>query len=223
MRLFYTFFLCFTLLSCKKNGVYILTQSNPGTSSKDSFYFKAKLNGTDVNWVVPSHKNEASFIYNAGASIGYTDFSNQCLEGYCYYMSASTQIFRTVPDVRPQMNVAFNMATAGRGRDVILSWFVPGTKIYQTTRRNNTTSDLLNPDKNGVVIFYIDGNGESWASNSGNQPGSSFESVSLTDETRTDVSSEKVWTARFSCMIYNAAGNSIKVENGEVCGPLILR
>lgn len=221
MRVIYTFFLLSVLFSCKKKIVDIGSQPNAPISVKDSFYFKAKLNGTDILWVVPAHKNETSFTYHAGASVGYTDLSNNCSEGYCYYVNASTQIFRNVADVRPQIAISFNMAASSRNKDVVLSWFAPGTKSYPTAIR--TTSELLNPDKNGVVVYYLDQNGKSWSSNSGSQQGSIFESVSLTDEIRPDVSSDKVWKAAFSCMLYNNSGSSIKLEYGEICGPVWVR
>jgi hypothetical protein len=221
MRLISTFFLICILFGCRKHDALENNQTN-NPNLADSFYFKAKLNGKDVSWIVPSRKNEDSFDYKAGASNGYSDLSNECVEGYCYYMMTSTQIARNVPLVQPQINVSFNMATHQRSKDVILSWFEPGPKIYPTTQRVATTVDLLDPSKNGIVVYYLDENRKGWATNLGSQQGSSFESVSIVNETRTDVAHEKVWKAKFSCMLYDGLGNSIKVENAEIYGPIIL-
>lgn len=228
MRIISTLLLLSVLAGCEKNEDHlkppIEPPISPGNSFKeDSFYFKGKLNGTDVHWIVPAHKNEASFTYYSGASLGYTDFSNDCLNGYCWYLTASTQIQKNVADVRPQMNALFNMAEPTYDRDVVLNWFTPGLKTYQTSRRNHVRPDLLNPAMNGAVVHYIDQNGKTWSSNWGKQPGSHFESVSLKDEKRRDVAHEKVWKAKFSCWLYDYAGtDSIRLDNGEIYGPILL-
>ena len=224
MRIVYSLVLLVVFVGCKKNEDHVEPpiEIEPGVVFKDSFYFKGTLNGADVSWLVPSHKNETSFTYYAGASLGYTDFSAGCLNGYCYYLTASTQIFTNVANVSPQMNVAFNMAEPAYTRDVVLNWFVAGTKTYTTSVRTHDKPDLLDPSKNGIVVFYIDQNGTSWSSNRGSQQGSSFESISLNNEPRNDVGHEKVWKAKFSCTLYSNAGNSIKVENAEIYGPILL-
>jgi len=209
-------------VGCQKSEDQLASQPNPANSVKDSFYFKGQLNGTDINWVVPSHKNNTSFTYQAGASEGYSDLSSECSEGHCYYMMASTQIFRNVADLHPQMNVAFNMATSSCKREEFISWFTPGTKTYQTSVRQSTITDLLDPSKNGLVVFYIDKDGNTWASNNGSQQGSSFESVSFKDEIRTDVNTQKVWQARFSCILYDDFGNTMQLKNAEIYGPVLL-
>ncbi|HEX6180662.1 MAG TPA: hypothetical protein VFZ47_05410, partial [Chitinophagaceae bacterium] len=187
-----------------------------------SFYFKGTLNGADISWLVPSHKNESSFTYHAGASLGHTDFSSECLNGYCYYVNVSTEIKTNVANINPHIAVSINMAVPAYTREIALSWFVPGPKTYPTSVRTHDKPDLLDPAKNGVVVYYVDQNGTSWSSNRGSQQGSSFESISFNNEPRTDVAHEKVWKAKFSCTLYSNAGNSIKVENAEIYGPILL-
>lgn len=222
MRLLSIIFVIIAFAGCQKSDNQLASHHYSVNSVKDSFYFKGQLNGTDILWIVPSHKNDTSFIYQAGASEGYSDLSNECSEGHCFYLVASTQIYWNVANVRPQMNVAFNMATSSRSREEYLSWFAPGTKIYQTSVRQSKITDLLDPAKNGLVVFYIDQNGNTWSSNRGNQQGSSFESISLNDEIRTDVPSQKVWKARFSCTLYDDYGNTMQLKNAEIYGPVLL-
>lgn len=210
------------IASCKKSGQ--IEDILPSKSiSKDSFYFKAKLNGMPIFWKVPAHKNDQSFAYHAGASFGYSDLSANCIEGNCHYMTVTTQIFANNAQVRPQMNVGFNMAAPTRTHSEVLSWFSPGDKTYQIGVRNSSIADLLNPAKNGVIIYYIDENNKAWAANNGGQQGSWFQSLSVEDEKCDGVSTDKVWKARFSCKMYDASGNFITVEDGEIYGPLIFR
>jgi hypothetical protein len=227
MRLIFTCSLFILLFSCKKSVEDISslprTDSVINVASADSFYLKAKFNGVAINWVVPSHKMEDSFTYHGSAATGYSDLSNQCIEGYCYYVYALTQFHRNVPDIKPLVSVGFNMASPGRSNDVILPWFAPGTKDYQYPIRVSANSDLLNPAKNGIVVYYRDQNGKQWCTNLGSQQNSFFESVSINDEKRTDVSTIKVWKARFTCKLYDSTGNFITVEDGEIYGPVLLR
>jgi hypothetical protein len=88
-----------------------------------------------------------------------------------------------------------------------------------TVNRNSTIPDLLNPAKNGVFIHHYDANGKSWSS-IGSQPGGYFESVGIIDEPLNTAPSDKIWKLRFSCRLYDADGNFITVENGEMVGPI---
>ena len=223
MRILFTFLFLLALLSCNKSGINNTNTSNSlinGINGADSFYFKGKIDGKDVSWIVPSHKNDASFSFVADAHHGYSDFSGNCVEGYCYYIIAGSEIRKNVIDAtRPGVAVSFNMATSRKGKEEIISWFSVGTKVYGLLR---PISDLLNPAYNGVNIYYVDQNGNDWSTLRGLQQGSFFESVLFNDEPRTDIVTQKIWKAKFSCKLYNNFGQFINIENGEIFGPILL-
>ena len=101
----------------------------------------------------------------------------------------------------------------------MMALFTPGFKTFAKYR---TSQQLLDSSKNGINIYYIDKDRKAWSSVRGDQTGSVFESVSLTDERRRAHTPmyEKKWKARFTCKLYDDLGNYIKVENGEIYGPL---
>jgi hypothetical protein len=225
MRIFLTALLIFSFCSCKKS-IGVDTSNSPEISSNsqvlvnDTFYFKAKFNGTFLNWIVPSKNNLSSYQFHSGASFGYDSLGSQSAD-YCYYLVAFTQIFSNDSTVRPQINIGFNMASQRSDRDEFLSWFSPGFKNYGKSR-SSTAADKVNPAKNGVIVYYIDQNGKSWVSNDGLQQGSFFESVSVTDFSGYSNYTYKIWKARFSCKLYDNAGNSINVENGEIYNQIMV-
>ena len=224
MKLILFVFLIFSLGSCKKIIGEDDISQNPQAVVSDSFYFKAQFNNTIyINWIVPSRNNELSYQFHSSASFGYDNLSGgQCIENYCYYLSAYTQISRNVPAVKPQINIGFNMATQQTGRDEFLSWFNPGFKNYGQARAS-TLADIYNPAKNGVIVYYMDENGKSWFSGAGSQQGSVFESVSVKDLPGiNNPHLNKIWKARFSCRLYDEVGNWINVTNGEIYNRIML-
>ena len=223
MKLLILVFLIFSLGSCKKIGIDE-TPAGPPAIVADSFYFKAQFNGVSyLNWIVPSINNESSYQFHSSASYGYDNLSGgQCIENYCYYLSAYSQIFTNVQGVKPQINIGFNMATQQTGRDEFLSWFNPGFKNYGQARAS-TLADIYNPAKNGVIVYYIDENGKSWFSGGGPQLGSVFESVFVSDLPGiNNPHLNKIWKGRFSCRLYDGGGNWINVTNGEIYNRIML-
>jgi hypothetical protein len=225
MRTFLIVFLICSFCSCKKSVYEVSSESHEILSNlpilvNDTFYFKAKFNGTFLNWIVPSKNNLSSYQFHSGASFGYDSLGSQSAD-YCYYLVAFTQIFSNDSTVRPQINIGFNMASQRSDRDEFLSWFSPGFKNYGKSR-SSTAADKVNPAKNGVIVYYIDQNGKSWVSNDGLQQGSFFESVSVTDFSGYSNYTYKIWKARFSCKLYDNAGNSINVENGEIYNQIMV-
>ncbi|HWR33056.1 MAG TPA: hypothetical protein VN451_06005, partial [Chitinophagaceae bacterium] len=203
--------------------IHVSDEITPNTIGvvDDSFYFNAKLNGSSLSWIVPSKNNQPSYDFHSGASYGYNSLTGQCNEDFCFYLIAFTQIFKNAPSLDPQINVGFNMATQQTGRDEYLSWFTPGFKNYGL-KRASTITEILDPRKNGVIVYYIDPNGKSWSSISGSQLGSIFESVSLIDLQYPNSYLNKIWKAKFSCKLYDDAGNWINVENAEIYNRIML-
>ena len=204
------------MASSKKSTEFDEISLNSPVVANDTFYFKAKFNGVTLNWIVPSKNNQSSYQFHSGASFGYDSLRSQCVANYCHYLVAYSQIFMNVPSVKPQINIGFPMATQQSSREEFLSWFTPGLKNYGLAR-SSTLSDMYNPAKNGVTVYYIDQNGKSWFSGDGPQQGSFFESISLTDLSGVNDSYlNKIWKARFSCKLYDGVGNWINVEDGEI-------
>jgi len=210
MRKVLSFLLVISLLSCKKDRNAIIS---------DDFYFKGKINGEMINWTV-NYKNSDDLPYRAGASRGYSDLSDSCVNGYCYYLVGYTEIYKNNAETMPQINVGYSNAAHTGEKAELESWFSPGIKNFGTYR---TSQQLLDSSKNGINIYYIDQNHKSWSSLIGDQIGSTFESISLTVEKRPEgiQQYEKIWKARFSCKLYDDKGNFIKIDDGEICGPVI--
>lgn len=209
MRKTFTLLLLIALLGCKKE------------KPPEAFYFKAMLNNNAVQWIVPDFKNGSNLAYRTSTSFGYGDVNSNCSGGYCYYLSGYTMIFENNTEIKPQINIGFNVATQTGDKQEIRNLLAPGQKTYAPGIR--TVQSLYDPALNGIVIYYIDQNGKDWCSNRGSQAGSSFESVSVTDETRSPVNQqfEKLWKARFSCKLYDNNGNFIDLKNGEILGAML--
>lgn len=94
------------------------------------------------------------------------------------------------------------------------------TKEYQTSIVSLDTYEYATEDSyNGNVAFtYSDKEGVSWSTERGSQEGSTFEVIELVDNTSGDNISYQIFTAHFSCMLYNEKGESKKLTNGVFRG-----
>ncbi|MET0637647.1 MAG: hypothetical protein ABWZ25_16580 [Chitinophagaceae bacterium] len=71
----------------------------------------------------------------------------------------------------------------------------------------------------GASILFVDGNGTSWSSSNHLQSDTSFR-IELINPV-TDPSARAIFQARFSCRLFNAAGDSLNLENGSVRGKIL--
>ncbi|MDJ1470012.1 hypothetical protein [Xanthocytophaga flava] len=98
------------------------------------------------------------------------------------------------------------------------SLFKPQTYIYGRDSQDGDTIDEESY-KNGIVISYIDNDGEEWRSDYGSadQTGSIFKITSVVKNTdpTTYPTMRQVITGEFSCKLYNKAGKSKNLEDGK--------
>lgn len=213
MRKIFPIVILIFLFGCNKQDSATFQQ--PDT---DSFYFKATINSEAIKWSA-YYTNEANALYIAGASLGLDSLSTNCVDGFCSYSIAYTTLYRNNADIMPQISVGYSNALRTGNRTEMMALFTPGFKTFAKYR---TSQQLLDSSKNGINIYYIDKDHKAWSSLTGDQTGSVFESVSLTDEKRRANTPmyEKKWKARFSCKLYDDTGNYIQVVDGEIYGPL---
>ena len=187
------------------------------TAGADSFYFKAVIDGTPVNWVVADDKQVSNALYRSGTSFGAGQLSSES-QAAGRFLVASTVIYKNNIQNVPQVSAGFNIATSNGDKNELVAYFLPGIKTFGTPRSNAT--DAV---KDGVFVRYIDANGKEWVSYSGSsaQTNGSFESAVFTDETKTvDGNGSKRWKAKFSCKLFDSNGKSISLQNGEIYGPV---
>ena len=217
----------FVLAACKKedklfkenSSVAANTTSAIATAGADSFYFKAVIDGTPVNWVVADQKQVSNALFLSRASFGAGQLNGNNSETEGRYLIANTVIYKNNIHNYPQIAAGFNIATTRGDRSELTAYFLPGMKAFGIPRNN--VADAVN---DGVFIKYIDANGKEWVSYSVNttQTNGSFESEVFTDETKSvDGNGSKKWKASFSCKLYDSNGKSISLQQGEIYGPVL--
>ena len=226
IKIVWTVLIVLVVAACKKQDKMNVEAPVPTaeiatvtSAAADSFYFRAVINGEEVNWVITDYKNTGSQLYRYNTIYGVSQVGGECADNNCRYFIANTVIYRNNEKNVPQISAGFNVATSNGDRAEIRPYFMPGVKLFGKPR--STVSD---PVKDGVVIRYIDKNNVEWVSHYGNgdQKSSYFTSTALTDETRVDeVHYEKKWKANFSCKLYDRNGNSILLEKGEMYAPVL--
>jgi len=95
--------------------------------------------------------------------------------------------------------------------------------MWKTGSYNYGQSNLSNPGGqtiDGASITYYDQNGDEWNTERGAQTGSTFTVTELADNP--DHTSAKIFTAKFTCILYNDLGLSMKLKNGVVRGKLFV-
>ncbi|HUR11560.1 MAG TPA: hypothetical protein VM012_09345 [Flavitalea sp.] len=200
-----------------KDGTNAAENVKPMVAADDVYYFKAIINGQTISWVVPAGGKQGA--YESRSVYTVSQLSDDCTDNLCRYFLANTVISSKNSTGIPQITAGFNIATKNADKKDLQSWFEPGIKVFGTPR--STIADVV---KNGVFIYYIDSDKKEWVSHfgSGDQSGSFFESVDLTNGTQVNEGSvQKRWKARFSCKLYSREGKSISVENGEIYGPVL--
>ena len=205
------------LLKENSSSVAAETLSVTPTAGADSFYFKAVIDGTPVNWVVADQKQVSNALFRAGTSFGAGQLSSESPTSG-RFLVASTVIYKNNIRNVPQVTAGFNIATTSGDKNELVAYFLPGTKGFGTPRSN--AADAV---KDGVFVRYIDANGKEWVSYSGTsvQSNGSFESEVFTDETKSvDGTGSKRWKAKFSCKLFDSNGKSISLQQGEIYGPV---
>jgi hypothetical protein len=82
--------------------------------------------------------------------------------------------------------------------------------------RGETSSATVN----GAVVTYTDNTGKTWSTELGAQGGSTFTITELVDNPLG--TSGKIFSASFSCTLYDMSGGSIQLLNGKIRGKVFL-
>src|SRR5688500_5448067 len=129
------------------------------TAGADSFYFKAVIDGTPVNWVVAGQEQVSNALYRSGTSFGAGQLGSENDQTSGRFLVASTVIYKNNVQNVPQVSAGFNIATTSGDKNELVAYFLPGIKTFGLPRGNAT--DAV---KDGVFVRYIDGNGKEWVS-----------------------------------------------------------
>lgn len=206
-------FLCLLLSSCKKdeqtNGSSTSDNNDEDNNSQEvvdytNYYFSAKIDNEFV-----SFSDEEGYFPMAG-------------------YSSSTQ-GETVEEEQFTTLTKFNN-TKGSVKVIFIGihdyYTVTCKSAYEQTlalgdREYGTfyQEDFNEERTKGVAIQYVDSEGTLWNTQmgSGDQSNSSFKLISVSErpEDRT-TGYYKMFTAEFSCTLYNEKGDSIELKNGEI-------
>src|SRR5688500_1969749 len=106
------------------------------TTGADSFYFKAVIDGTPVNWVVADQKQVSNALYRSGTSFGAGQLNSEAQTGR--FLVASTVIYKNNIHNVPQVSAGFNIATTSGDKNELVAYFLPGIKTFGIPRSNAT-------------------------------------------------------------------------------------
>lgn len=193
----------FTFTNCKSDDE---EKVEPELESKASYYFEGTLNGEEISF-------EESLTYGNG--------SGTRQSGLEYYAVTST--FTNI-------NGYYTSDTSAKAGGVEVAFIA---SLKDETTSYNTEMDFQSSlienrsyeyateldYHRKIEFYYYDENQVSWSTVEGNQEGSTFEVVELIDNT--DGYSVKVFTANFSCTLYNEKGESKKLTNGVFRGRVV--
>lgn len=197
----YLLLLTVILGSCKKN-----------LSDKDPFYFKGKINGQSVNWVVPFNDQKAKYaallqtpggglvpaVYWCGSDRYEPGTEGAMIREYGAPNGANTIAVGFTKSFEP-----------GEHSRALRSWFTNGPKSYGSTFISCTA-----PVVPGITISYTDATGKDWESSHGDRSSNYFEQISLEDELRIHTYYKK-WKVKFSCKLYDTNGNYVTLTDCE--------
>jgi hypothetical protein len=211
-------FLIVSIWSCKKTSEHNLPPDEP-------FYFKGYINGQFVNWSLTSNPN-FKCLYGGGASYRPNSIIND--QNFTYYSygsdiypvkgigdstSWSDTLLIYIHFITPQNPSSFNS---------VLNYFSPGSKQFAVISRSNPDSV-----SEGISIEYVQQTG--YMSGFGDQGSSNFQSIELKDAPA-GKEYTKIWTARFSCKVYEPYGGPditgyhptqiIEIKDAEIHVPL---
>jgi hypothetical protein len=178
-----------------------------GPNTKFPFYFTATVNNQNVKY----EANDLSSRYECGisspsSSIGtsYDMYEGTVLEDMFEPYKNRIEVlilkyFNHYPDYQTEVIPVIQAGNYGYG-------------IGNVSNGINTV--------NGAVIRYVDGNGDEWSSEEGVQTGSTFKITEVANNTTG--TSGKIFTAQFSCKVYNTSGASIEIKNATIRGKAFL-
>lgn len=191
-------------VSCKKE------KNNSTVISNFPYYFSATVNGVNVKY----EADDLNSIYGCGISRPESSSENYSTGDFNYDIYEGT-FFRAANDedhnlVKVHILKYFKHVPSYEERDAMIIVKDYGYGVSETS--TNTI--------NGASIEYTDANGKIWSSEKGVQEGSKFSIIELADNK--DGSSKKIFTAKFSCKLYDETGeNSVSVLDGVVRGKIL--
>ncbi|MBL7700362.1 MAG: hypothetical protein JNK79_19510 [Chitinophagaceae bacterium] len=208
------FSLALLFVSCQKEGDLTLPDENNNNNNNNNnetdddddnttstYYFTAKIDGKDVEYV-----NDSPF-FGAGVntkenSMGWEDFDvyegtiisdKFSLDSSVIYVHL-LKYFNHDPTVEERWSI-----------------FTMGDHDWGLSQSSSATI-------NGASIDYTDDHGKWWTSELGSQNGSTFTITELIENDEHLYG--MIFTANFSCKLYDEEGNFIEVKNATIRGPI---
>ena len=201
------------IASCKKTSVQI-------QPPKDEFYFKGMVNGQYINWSLNANPGLECDHYGGP----YFRPDSGILKVVKYEMGARIIESQFQGNILNEISISYLSPIKPSSFNYVINSFGAGLKQFANVSFTNTDSVT-----EGMVIYYTDST--TYVSGFGDQSTSSFETISLKDATP-DKEYTKIWTARFSCKVYEPYGcydtvyhptKILEIKDAEVCLPLFTK
>lgn len=176
---------------------------NQPPQSKFPYYFIATINGVPVRY----EADDFNSVYGCGTSQpeSTTDPDYDIYEGTV--IANPNDFTRNLIRVHILKHFDHDPSSAERAAMIKIGSYPYGF------------SDVGSATVNGASIDYIDASGDDWDTQSGPQSGSTF---SITDlKENNDGTSGKIFTATFSCKLYDGLGNSKQVQDATIRGKIL--
>lgn len=224
-NLFLLLSIIFMLAACQKEASLIVPENNQNNNNNNNnnnnedndeededddddtdnpYYFTAEIAGKEVKY---EHKNGVSTLHAWGV------YHNENSQGWDHFdIYEGTLLEKTSASDSNSIYVSilkyFNHEPSLDERWAIIKM---GSHGYGLTKESPET-------KNGASIDYADEHGKWWSSEFGDQTGSTFTVTELVENDEHLYG--MIFTAKFSCKLYDEEGNSIEVKNGIIRGPV---
>jgi len=204
-KIFLLGFIIISLCSCQKEISFDINGNTDDSPSAYPFYFITIVNGSTIKYEADDlNSRYACGISQPSNSFGLTDYD--IYEG-------------TV--IMDQMDITKNII-----RVHILKYFDHDPSKAERADMIRTgiyifgAGDVSPMTVNGASIHYVDANGNDWFSETGSQAGNTFNITEVIDNP-TGLSA-KIFTAKFSCKLYDINGaNPIQMNNATIRGKIL--
>ncbi|MEP7372767.1 MAG: hypothetical protein ABI675_05210 [Chitinophagaceae bacterium] len=183
------------IVSCKKDKA-------DDNQSQFPFYFTATINGSAIKY----EANDLTSQFECGTSAPFSVLGDD----YDIYEGTFIQDGNDPSKNNIYVHVLkfFDHDPSSAER---LAMFKTGSYPYGFGSTSSSTID-------GVSINYADAAGKEWFSESVSQAGSTFSISEVVDNP--DNTSFKIFTATFSCKLYDGSGGSMDVSNAVIRGKI---
>jgi len=192
--------LSITIISCGNDDGNNNNSNEENPNITSEYYFKATIDGQEV---ILEH--EENGYYNSAGSGGWNNNNHEQMMVFMHLSDFTNGDLSDVNNAAVMIHVYKEFSVEPTNCNQVKTMFQVGTETYS---QNNEPTDR-------ITITYIDTQGKAWFTNHENSPqeNSTFEFTEYTDFSGLDA--QGISKAIFSCTLYDGAGNSITLTNGE--------